>query len=320
MFAALVGRGLSLLLDPTIVFSFGSTGYRVHSLAFDPADLDVDLYGRRIIVTGANAGIGYAAALGLAALGAEIVLLCRNRERGAEAAARIQAATGKRRVRVEVADMADLNSIRVAAERLVASDVDVLIHNAGLLPATRIETPQKLELTLATHVVGPHLLTRLLLPALERSKDARVIWVSSGGMYTQRLNLADPCWEERPYDGVVAYAETKRAQVVLAELWSERLARRKVSVNAMHPGWADTAGVRDSIPTFYKVARSVLRTPAEGADTIVWLAAAAAAREHTGQFFLDRTPRRTHYVPLTWESKEDRLKLWRLCERYAKRT
>jgi len=87
----------------------------------------------------------------------------------------------------------------------------------------------------------------------------------------------------------------------------------------MHPGWADTAGVRESIPTFYRVARSILRTPAEGADTIVWLAAAVGARAHSGQFFLDRVPRRTHYLPTTWESADDRQRLWRLCERYAKR-
>lgn len=319
MLVDLLGRGLSLVLDPTVVFSFGSTGYRIHALSFDRADLDVDLYGRRIVITGANAGIGYAAALGLAHLGAELVLVCRNRERGDEAAARIAAATGKRRVVVEVADMSDLTSVRAAAERLLAGGVDVLIHNAGLLPATRVETPQKLELTLATHVVGPHLLTKLLLPALERSADGRVVWVSSGGMYTQRLNLVDPNWEERKYDGVLAYAETKRAQVVLAELWAERLVRKGITVHAMHPGWADTGGVRESIPTFYRLMRSILRTPAEGADTIVWLAAAARPRESSGKFYLDRTPRRTHYLPTTWESAEDRDKLWRLCERYAKR-
>ena len=97
---------------------------------------------------------------------------------------------------------------------------DVLIHNAGVLPDERIETEDGLELSFATHVVGPFLLTGLLRPALEKSSDARVIWVSSGGMYTRRLNVRDPNWKKREYDGVLAYADTKRAQVVLADLWA----------------------------------------------------------------------------------------------------
>jgi len=95
------------------------------------------------------------------------------------------------------------------------------VHNAGVLPGERVETDDGLELTFATNVVGPFLLTRLLRSNLEKSPDGRVIWVSSGGMYTRRLNLEDPNWTERGYDGVIAYAETKRAQVVLSELWAE---------------------------------------------------------------------------------------------------
>ena len=121
--------------------------------------------------------------------------------------------------------MSDLGAVREAAARLSSGPVDVLVHNAGVLPDERVETADGLELTFATHVVGPFLLTRLLRGSSRSRPTGRVIWVSSGGMYTRRLNLEDPNWTRRDYDGVIAYAETKRAQVVLAELWAEELAR-----------------------------------------------------------------------------------------------
>jgi NAD(P)-dependent dehydrogenase (short-subunit alcohol dehydrogenase family) len=312
---AWLGRALGLVVDPLIVPSFDRTGFRIHSLAFDPEDLDVDLSGRRCLVTGASSGIGFETSLALANLGAEMVLLCRSRERGEEAAGAIRERTGNARVSVEVLDVADLASVRAAAARLGTAPVDVLVHNAGVLPQQRVETAQGLELCFATHVAGPHLLTRLLRGALEKAPDARVVFVSSGGMYTRRLQVRDPSWRtRRPYDGVVAYAETKRAQVVLAELWAERLRDASVVVNAMHPGWADTPAVQASLPRFHRLTRAILRTPAEGADTVVWLAASARAREWRGRFFFDREPRRTHFLPTTRETEADRRELWRLCE------
>jgi hypothetical protein len=126
-----VGRGLSRIVDPFIVSSFDRTGFRIHSLTFRPEDLDVDLSGRRCLVTGANSGIGYETALALADLGAEVVLLCRSRERGEQAAQQIREQTGNRRVFLELLDVSDLGSIRAAAARLSTQPVDVLVHNAS---------------------------------------------------------------------------------------------------------------------------------------------------------------------------------------------
>lgn len=311
-----LGRALGLLIDPTIALAFARPGFVVHSLAFRPGDLDVALGGRRCVVTGGNSGLGFETARALADLGAAVVLACRDAGRGEAAAERIRDETGSARVSVCVIDMADLRSVAAGAARIAdGGPVDVLIHNAGLLPAERIETADRLELTFATHVAGPFLLTARLRPALERSRDARVVWVSSGGMYTRRLNVDDPQWTARPYDGVLAYAETKRAQVVLAELWAEAFRGTPVVVSAMHPGWADTPGVQSSLPGFHRIMRTVLRTPAEGADTIVWLAASPAARGAGGRFHLDREPWRTHLWPSTRESEADRRALWAMCER-----
>jgi NAD(P)-dependent dehydrogenase (short-subunit alcohol dehydrogenase family) len=312
-----LGRGLSSVVDPFIVSSFDRTGFRIHSLTFQAEDLDVDLADKRCLVTGANSGIGYETALALADLGANVVLLCRSRERGEQAAKRIRDQTGNSSVRSELLDVSDLNSVRALTARFASKIIDVLVHNAGVLPDQRIETGDGHELTFATHVLGPHLLTRELRANLEASSDGRVIWVSSGGMYTRRLSLDDPNWIRREYDGVTAYAETKRAQVVLSELWAEELRESSVVVNAMHPGWADTPSVKSSLPRFHRIMRNILRTPAEGADTVVWLAASRCACRWTGRFFFDRQERRTHLLPFTGESEDDRRGLWELCDRLS---
>jgi NAD(P)-dependent dehydrogenase (short-subunit alcohol dehydrogenase family) len=310
----LVGRVASRLVDPFVVGSFDRTGFRIHSLTFDPADLEVDLTGRRCMVTGANSGIGFETAAGLARRGAEVVLLCRSAERGQLALERIREAAPSARVSLEILDVSDLRSVRRVAARLAQGPVDVLVHNAGVLPDQRIETADGLELTFATHVAGPFLLTHLLRSRLEASPDGRVVWVSSGGMYTRRVQLDDPGWQHRDYDGVVAYAETKRAQVVLSELFAASFRGTTVTSNAMHPGWADTPAVASSLPLFHRVTRFILRTPAEGADTVVWLAASPRARAFNGRFFFDREPRRTHWLPGTRASRVERQALWQLCE------
>jgi dehydrogenase/reductase SDR family protein 12 len=302
----LLGKGLSLIVNPTIAFSFDHTGFLVHSLGFDPDDLDVDLSRRRALVTGGNAGIGFEIAMALADLGAHVVLGCRSLVRGEEAAAKIRQDTGNEKVEVIEIDMADLTMVRSAAIELSQQALDIVVHNAGLLPEARSETPQGLETTYAVHVAGPYLLTRLLQPTLERCDDARVVWVSSGGMYSQALSMKDIDWSARDYDGVAAYAQTKRMQVVVAEELAASLADTNVTVSSMHPGWAATEGVKTSLPTFWRVMQPLLRSAAEGADTAVWLAASPSAQGRSGQFWFDREPRRTHFFPWTIESRSDR--------------
>jgi NAD(P)-dependent dehydrogenase (short-subunit alcohol dehydrogenase family) len=309
---------IDALLDGTVVLSFDRSGYARHAARFDPTDLDVDLRGQVVLVTGATSGLGLASAHALARLGASLHLLVRDERKGREAQRAIRAASANRQVRVDVLDVADLASVRAFARRFEPERVDALVHNAGVLPAAREETADGIELTLATHVVGPFLLTALLQPRLERAPSARVVWVSSGGMYTQRLSLDDVRWTRRPYDGVAAYAQTKRAQVALARTWAEHLADTRVTVSAMHPGWADTPGVRGSLPRFFRVMRTRLRTPDEGADTIVWLAASPRAAGRSGLFWFDREPVSPYLLPGTRESADDRRALWELCERLTR--
>ena len=133
-----------------------------------------------------------------------------------------------------------------------------------------------------------------------------MIVVASGGMYTEPLDVDALDAAPATYDGTNAYARCKRAQVVLAEEWTRQLLDIGITVNAMHPGWADTPGLRTALPGFTRVVGPLLRTPAEGADTIVWLAAAPDAAEISGLFFLDRRARAKHRLRRTRRPDEAR--------------
>lgn len=152
----------------------------------------------------------------------------------------------------------------------------MLIHNAGVLPDTRLLTEDGLESCYATNVAGPYLLTALLLPRLERRPGARVLTVSSGGMYLRRLDLDALLATEGPYDGVDAYANTKRAELILTRL-GPAAPGGTPSFHAMHPQ-AGPIPRRSgpSLPRFYRFMRGRLRTPSRGADTLVWLASVPA--------------------------------------------
>lgn len=320
-------RLLHRLADASIYFSFDRTGFERHRQRFRATDLDVDLEGKRILITGANSGLGRAAAHALAGLGAEVWLLCRSRERGSIAERDMREATGNDRIRLEILDLSSRQSILDFADRIGDLPVDVLIHNAGVLPAERIESSDGLELTWATNVAGPFLLTNKLVPNLERAPGGRVINVTSGGMYTQQLDLRDVCWRSRAFDGVIAYAQTKRAEVILTELWAQRLQSPRrgtagassgsIMVNAMHPGWANTPGVQDSMPRFWRFTKNRLRTPRQGADTIVWLAACERIADETGKLFFDRRAVKTHFMSRTRSRPGDRERLWQLCREQA---
>jgi dehydrogenase/reductase SDR family protein 12 len=273
------------------------------------------LAGRVVVLTGATSGLGLEAARTFARLGATVELLARNPRKAEATCAALRHETGHAAIGFTVADTGDLVALRRAAAELLARHraIDVLIHNAGALDDVRHTSPQGLELTVASQVVGPCLLTALLLPALRAAAPSRVLWVSSGGMYSEPLAVDRLEMSAADYDGTTAYARAKRAQVTLVELWAERLRADRIVVHAMHPGWADTPGVARSLPKFRRLVGPLLRTPAEGADTLVWLAAAdGAPLTSTGRFWLDRRPRALHRLGSTRrsDSPAERARLW----------
>jgi len=307
----LIDAGLEL----SIFGSFSRVGYVVRRRLFGwGAPPDGSLEGRTVLITGPTSGLGRATTDALAALGARVVLVGRSHERLAAVRDALVAAHGEDRFPIVVADMSSLASVRAAVTRVLQSEdrLDVLVDNAGAIFPERVEGPDGLEGTLATLVVGPFVLVSGLLPLLQRTPGSRVIAVTSGGMYTQRLDLDDLQGTAEPYSGPRAYARGKRAQVALIREWARRLAWPEggsgIRFNAMHPGWADTPGVESSLPTFHKIVGKALRTPAEGADTITWLAAADEPAQSSGGFWQDRAERPVNRRPGTAsKAGDDRL-------------
>ena len=305
-------RAVDGVLELTVAGSFTALGYRARSRLYgwsppEPAAMA----GRTVLVTGATSGLGLAAATELASLGARTIVLGRDAARTEAAAQRIAAGTGNDAVEPVVADLADLSAVAAVAEALLErlSGLDVLINNAGALTHDRVITRDGLELTYQTHVVAPFLLVDRLMPLLQGRPASRVITVSSGGMYAQGLDLRALRRGGEEYDGVRAYARAKRAQVVLNQRWAATAASPPV-FHAMHPGWADTPGVVQSLPSFHRTVGRFLRTPQQGADTIVWLASAEEPAHSTGRFWLDRRPRGTVRLPWTATSADQARLLW----------
>ncbi|MBT8040018.1 MAG: SDR family NAD(P)-dependent oxidoreductase [Xanthomonadales bacterium] len=278
--------------------------------------------GRTVIVTGATSGLGLSAARSLAKLGARVVLVGRNPEKGERARQDVIAGSGNEDVSLQLADLGLMSEVRDLAARLLESEkaIHVLVNNAAVLPAERSETDEGLEHTFATDLLSPYLLTELLLPRLKACAPSRIVNVLSGGMYLSGLEVDDLEYENGDFDGSRAYARAKRALMVLTEQWAEELEGSGVVVNAMHPGWADTPGVEDSLPGFYRLMRPLLRSPEQGADTIAWLAAAPSAAETSGRFYLDREPHVTTVLPGTAGTARQRARLRAALEAYADRS
>ncbi len=300
---------LDRFLDQSLL-GYTSLGYRWRP----HPRIDANLSGKTAVVTGATSGLGKHTATELARLGATVHLVGRDRGKTQRVAESISEQTGNTTVHVQVADLSMMSEVRVLAGRLEAP-IHILVNNAGVLLPTRSETAEGIETAFATNLLGHFLLTNLLVPKLAES--ARIINVSSGGMYAERLSVDDLQSVGGAYDGAKAYARTKRGQIVLTELWAGALAAGGIVVHAMHPGWADTPGVSTSLPRFYKLTKPLLRSPAQGADTIVWLCTADEAGQSTGKFWHDRIPRPTHRFAKTRETDEERRELWSELCRYS---
>lgn len=309
------------LLEAPIVPSFTRVGYGARS-ALERWDHDVaDLGGRTMVVTGATSGLGRAATSRLAHAGATVLMVARDEARLEQVRVELTTELAQDRATGELelfaCDLSDLDAVRRLAAHIQRSHdrIDVLVHNAGALSATRTESTQGIETTVAAQVLGPFLLTSLLLSQLRQGRPGRVLTMSSGGMYSAPLSVSSLQMGD-DYRGSEQYARAKRAQVTLNEMWAERVAPSEVVMHALHPGWADTPGVRSSLPRFARTLGPLLRTPEQGADTLVWLASDdGEPLARTGAFWLDRRVRPIHRLARTRRSDtpERRAALWDRC-------
>eukprot|EP00918_Siedleckia_nematoides_P044282 GHVU01096758.1.p1 GENE.GHVU01096758.1~~GHVU01096758.1.p1 ORF type:complete len:323 (-),score=49.39 GHVU01096758.1:240-1208(-) len=305
--------------------SYGEAGYVKASNSFRSDDIPRSLVGFEYLITGANSGIGFAAAKELASRGARVHMLCRNKEKGEAAMQQIRDAFPEADVNMFVADVSSKCSLRHFAREFAGTcdKLNALINNAGSMPAKREVTEDGNERCFATMAGGVYLLTSLLLPQLRAGRPSRVVNVSSGGMYPVKMDTRD--FQQHhggQYDGTYAYAQAKRAMLYLTEKWAATSPAEEsgISFYSCHPGWVDTEGVRvESMKWFYESRlRPRLRRPEQGADTVVWLAAAtgdALSNAASGEFFFDRQIAPKHFrFSRTRSSESDVEQLWKECE------
>jgi dehydrogenase/reductase SDR family protein 12 len=281
--------------------SFSALGYRARALLWQP--LRADFTGQTWVVTGATGGIGRAIVEGATSRGATVLALARSHQK---LDALKRGAPGPGRVIPILTDLSLVADTQRAAAAILArgARVDVLVNNVGLLLDDLSVTPEGFETSYATNLLTHWVLTEALLQSSALAPQATIIEMSSGGMYNAPLTLdymgmKDP----KKYNGVYAYAVHKRGQAELVKYWQRRHGATGLLCYVMHPGWADTDGVKTAMPNFRRRLRSVLRDAAQGADTAIWLAATRPSREGPEAFWFDRGPRSPHAFPHTMKSK-----------------
>jgi len=292
--------------------SLSTAGYNpAMSRPLEP--IPVDLTGKRIVVTGASAGIGHEAALELAKLGADVTVVARS---AAKSAAAIDALVARGAVRArlvgEHADLGALTEVRALADRLATAHprLDVLINNAGCYPGQRVMTSNGLEEAWVTNVLAYEALTTRLQGAV-RAARGRIVYTAS--TMAGDLDVDDLDRSRRGWNGIKAYRQSKQANRMLAWAWARRLDGSGATINVAHPG-----GVRTNIAhrqrglwgVLNRLAFLTQRSPRMGGDVLVWLAASPEVGGSAG-FYKDRRA-----IPCQWrDDVAAQERLWALCQR-----
>jgi NAD(P)-dependent dehydrogenase (short-subunit alcohol dehydrogenase family) len=250
--------------------------------------------GKTVLITGGTGGIGRAAAVALASLGARVGITGRDRSRAEEAAAAIARESGNAAVDFFVADMSSQAEVRRLAGQVLGAypRLDVLLNNVGGFWAHRHATADGLEHTFALNHLAPFLLTSLLLERLKASAPARVVTVSSGAQSMGKIDF-DDLMGERKYSGQAAYNQSKLANVMFTYELARRLAGTGVTATVLHPGVTSTGfGAEDpTLGPLVALLRPFMKSPARGAETSVYLASSPEAEGVTGRYFADRRAR-----------------------------
>jgi NAD(P)-dependent dehydrogenase (short-subunit alcohol dehydrogenase family) len=253
--------------------------------------------GKVCMITGANSGIGKATAMGLAKMGATVVMACRNQERGESAMEEIKKMSGNDSIRLFIGDLSSLESVRALARNFVTSynKLHVIVNDAGVFRIRRSTTNDGLETTFQVNYLSHFLLTNLLLPLLTESAPSRIINISSDAHYGGHIEFND-LQGERNYSGARAYAQSKLAQVLFTHELSRRIEGERVTANALHPGvvatniWKSAAGPLGFV-TF--VPKLFMITPEQGAETPIYLASSPDVEGVSGRFFYRKKERKS---------------------------
>jgi NAD(P)-dependent dehydrogenase (short-subunit alcohol dehydrogenase family) len=262
--------------------------------------------GKICIVTGANSGIGKETALGLAQMGARVVMVCRNAEKGRAALEEIRQESGSSQVDLLIADMSSQASVRALADEIQQKypRLDVLVNNAGGGAPARKLSADGIEMTLATNHLGPALLTLLLLDLLKASAPSRIVNVSSSEAQSPaRLDMNDLQFERRKYRSVAAYGQSKLLMNTFTFELARRLAGTGVTANCLHPG-AVATNIWSAIPIgklIIAVGKPFMLNSKQGAAVSLYLATSPELAQISGEFFVKSKPAKSN--PLSRDPK-----------------
>ncbi len=248
--------------------------------------------GKVVLITGGTSGIGKAAATALAGMGATVVITGRNEERGKRALQEIREESGNDGVELILADLTVQDEVRRLAEELRErhNQLEVLVNNAGLVLSERTETPDGIETQLAINHLAPFLLTNLLLDLLKESAPSRIVTVSSDAHRWAKIDL-DDLQSRKRYRGMQVYGKTKLANIMFTYELAERLEGTGVTANCMHPGGVNTNfGNNQGGPMnlLFRLFKPFMRSPEQGADTLIYLASSPEVEGMTGKYLADR--------------------------------
>ncbi|CCQ91032.1 Short-chain dehydrogenase/reductase SDR [Nitrospina gracilis 3/211] len=266
---------------------------------------------RTCLITGANSGIGYETARALGYMGAKLILVCRNPDKGQAALDSLRMRTGNDDMELMIADLASLHQVEELAEKVRARHnvLHVLINNAGLLQGRRELTEDGYETTFAVNHLAHYVLTLRLLDLLKAGSPSRIINVSSIVHLIGSIRFDDPFFEKKSYRAMSAYAQSKLANILFTYKLARLLEGSGITVNAMHPGVVAT-NFGHAGPLWYKLAKVFARPfyirPQNGARTLIHLAASPQVENVTGTYFVRK--RSVPTLPVSYDtSLQDRL-------------
>jgi len=255
------------------------------------------MQGKVCVLTGGTSGIGRETAAALAGLGARLALVCRDRRRGEETAAEIAARTGSRDVVLHLADLSSQRDLRRVADELLAShpEIHLLVNNAGIVNLRRSLTVDGIESVFATNHLAYFHLTLRLLDRLRASAPARIVNVASEAHRWGHIDL-DDLGNARRYRAMPVYGQSKVANILFTYELARRLAGSGVTVNCLHPGAVATRLGHNNgaiARALTRVLKPFFRTPAQGAETSIWLATSPEVEGVSGQYYVGRAAKRS---------------------------
>ena len=275
-----------------------------------------DLTGKTCILTGANSGIGKATALELAKMGARLVMVCRDREKGEAAQREIIAESKSNNVELMIADLSSQESIRRFSSdfQKTHEKLELLINNAGVYLTKRLTTPDGLEATLATNLLGPFLLTNLLLRVLKAGAPSRIVNISSDAHEGIRMNFED-LQSEKKFSGWQAYGQSKLGMILFTHELSKRLAGTGITVNSVHPGVVRTHFAKNNgglIALGFRIIGVFFISPSTSANRVLYVATSPDLTNVSGKYFSKMREERSSRESYDDPSAE---RLWQVIER-----